>query len=85
MLSLLRFISSRHLSLLRIEAKTDINQMKSRTEKTFREHNPRDVAPNRILVKGNDGALYPKNPDTNYVSQFLDIFRGCLDCGSVDC
>ena len=58
--------------------------MQSRTEKTIREHNPRDAAPNRILVKGNDGLLYPKNLDTNYISRFPDRFRGFLGCGSIN-
>ena len=58
--------------------------MQSQAEKTIREHNPRDDVPNRILVKSNDGILYPKNPDTNYISRFPDRFCGCHGCGSID-
>ena len=56
--------------------------MQSQAEKTIREHNPRDDVPNRILVKGNDGILYPKNPDTNYISRFPLI--GFVDVMAVD-
>ena len=77
-------ISSRHSSLFTIGADADVHQMQSQAENTIRDYNPCHVAPNRILVKGNDGLLYPKDPDNNYVSRFPDRFRGCLGCGSID-
>ena len=58
--------------------------MQSQAEKTIREHNLRDAAPNRILVKGNDGILCTKHPDINYIIRFPHSFRGCLSYGSID-
>ena len=81
---MLKSISSHHLSLLNIEAEADVNQIQSQAEKTIHEHNSRDATHNRILVKGNDGLLYPKNPDTDYISRFPNRFRGCLSCDSID-
>ena len=81
---MLQSISLCHSSLLNIEAEADVNYIQSQAEKTIRKHNPRDASPNIILMNGNDGLLYPNNPDTNYISQFPDRFRGCLGYGSID-
>ena len=35
-------------------------------------------------MKGNDGLLYTKNPDINYIIRFPHSFRGCLSYGSID-
>ena len=60
--------------------------MNSQAERTIREHHPRDTAhqDSRQLVKGNDGHVYPKNPDTPYISRFPGRFLGSLECGSLD-
>ena len=83
---MLNYISSRNSSLLDIEAEADVNQMNSQAERTIREHHPRDTAhqDSRQLVKGNDGHVYPKNPDTPYISRFPGRFLGSLACGSLD-
>ena len=51
-------------------------------EETLEAHStPR---PDKLLVKGTDGKMYPKNPSNGYISRFPDDFTGCLGCGSTE-
>ena len=40
--------------------------------------------PDKPLVKGTDGRMYPKNPFNGYISRFPDEFTRCLGCGSTE-
>ena len=51
-------------------------QNDSLAEQTLEAHStPR---PDKPLVKGTDGKMYPKNPSNGYISHFPDDFTRCL-------
>ena len=59
--------------------------MISQAEETIRSYTDSHTQPrpSRPLVIGKDRKSYSMNPTTNYISRFVDVFRGCLGCGSV--
>ena len=62
----------------------DVNNMHSQAEETIRSHigNNNHSRADRPLVKGQHGKFYPKIPGSDYVSRFVDGFRGCFCCDS---
>ena len=62
----------------------DINNMHFRVEETIRTHssNNPNSRKDRPQVKGQDGTFYPKILGMDYVSRFIDGFRGCFGWGS---
>ena len=55
-------------------------QNNSLAEQTLAAHfTPR---PDRPLVKGSDGKMYPLNPSNGYISRFAEDFTGYIGCGS---
>jgi len=57
-------------------------QNNSLAEQTLEAHST--PCPDKLLVKGTDGKMYPKNPSNGYISRFPDDFTGCLGCGSTE-
>ena len=57
-------------------------QNNSLAEQTLDAHStPR---PDKPLVKGTDGNMYPKNPSNGYIRRFPDDYTGCLGCESTE-
>ena len=58
----------------------DINNMHFQVEETIRAHssNNPNSRKDRPQVKGQDGKFYQKIPGMDYVSRFIDGFRGCF-------
>ena len=77
------FFHSRNSNANSLITDADCHFQKSLAKWTIRRHShPGIHHEDRPLVTDKDGKLYLQNPTNQYVSQFVDEFDGCLECGS---